>query len=526
MCPKLDNKQLHMFFKEELEKAGKLLDLPVARRTPRKIIAKDFPVEHGYYSGVRYTENGVEVSRKLNGELVSFILRREAYRQFIPYRWDQVPQYSDVVWAYAYYYGTCKDMIERWWMESSMPASIPLFPPYHGVNIMKSLIAAGGIDAIVSCTKLLRRFAEILPTVDFKVYYEILSNFQSHLTYSLSRSEEKILNLISRHHDIRVKEIIKKSGLSKSTVYRCIDKLKTMNIITGFLNVNFRKIGLISLLLTVEDHSTNYIKVFAEFPFTYRIFQLASANPAFVSILLPYEYTQKLQAIIGKYEKLKLSTIVRQSYNILTENVKPEHVLLRMSERYYSHLPLVPRPKLEDSYYKPSLNELRLINVIHTTGDSSPLRLSERLGIGYWTVRSMLRKLQHENVLYNVVFPTGIALGDPSVILIHEKEENFNNIATTFSTVSTALLTYIRGQIDGIWGILYTKPRLTRAVIKASRLLLKDKIRILQPVISAESSSWQVPLNLYDGRSKTFIIDRELEKLDASLEEATISSAS
>ncbi len=499
------------------------MNLTPIRHIPEKITVENFPVEKGYYSGVKYSGKKMAISSQLDSRLVSFTLRREAFRQYIPYKWDQVPQYSDLAWAYAYFHEGHRDDVEKWWEESSMPVFIPLLQPYYGVKIMKSFIASKGLDAVLSCVKLLRRFAEVLPFLDFKIYYEVILNFQSYLTPSLSKAETRILSLISRHHSIEVKDIVKMSRHAKSTVYRCIGRLRAMNLITGFINVNFRKIGLITLLLIIEENSNRYMEVFAEFPFTYRIFQLSSANPTFISILLPYDYNKKLQEIIEKYDSLKLSTVVRQSYSIFIEDISPEQVLLKMCERYYTHLPIKPRPKLEGHYYKPTMNELKLINMIHCSGESSPSKLCKKLGLSYWTTRSMIKKLRKENVLYNVVYPTGVALGDPSIILLREREELFRTVSNTFSSVSTVLLTYVRGQFDGIWGIIYTKPYLTRAVVNASRLLLKDKIILFQPVISAESSGWQVPLNLYNPREKMFDIDRTLEELNTSLERVSSS---
>ncbi len=241
-------------------------------------------------------------------------------------------------------------------------------------------------------------------------------------------------------------------------------------------------------------------------------------NPAYIVILLPYNYTQKLQEIIERYDQLKLATIVRQSYTILTEEVKPEHVLTRMSERYHTNTRLSPRPSLEGDYYRPTLNELKLINMVHIHGDSSPSKLCGMLGLSYWTVRSMIKKLQSKNVLYNVVYPTGVALGDPSAILVTGGEEFYQTIVNMFSTVSSTLLAYIRGQINGIWGLIYTKPHLTMPVIRSAKLLLKEKVRVFQPVISAESSGWQVPLKYYDEKNRMFTIDDALKRLDSQLE--------
>ncbi len=161
------------------------------------------------------------------------------------------------------------------------------------------------------------------------------------------------------------------------------------------------------------------------------------------------------------------------------------------------------------SKVKITKEDLRILNLALTKGD---LKVSELKSLGIRSPRYRTSKLREVGLLDYYY-----TLGEPQheddlIVRIRSKEEEFVRIVETIGVATTLVGTHLKGPWEGFFGVLLPKEHLRGKLVRALRLLFRDRLEIAEDAIDYRSE-WTIPIHLWSEEKQRFLWENELERL-------------
>ena len=494
-------------FREAIETVSDAMKMNLVRQPPSKVILSDFPVEGNYRSGVRFYGRSMYISRRLPPARRESAIRREAFILLIPPKLDSIPQIYDLAWAYS-------GADRSWWDECTQRVSSPLLPFYDAPWIFAQ-VPEGSINKVLrSVLGVLRVQIESGYLVDFESYFNTLLGATGLLDpVRLSKSQLTVLRALTRDPYSTHKKLVKKTGLAPSTVSKAVSKLTRTRLLSGPESVNLEKLGLAAVLITFRGEDEGILKGLAANPFTYRIYRpLGSHGMHYCILLFPNEGLPDLRRTLSG--RAAVSRITAQTFNVNPSFITTVEAMTNMSEVYTRTKRFALKAKREFKVPRLTRQDLILIDHVMRTGRIS---VSEARRLGVRSAELRLRRLRGEEILLKLYLVAGARLGEPLAVLIEAREEELPKVAKALQSVSSAVVTYIEGDFNGVWALLYAHPRSAFSTARAVRLFFSSKVKEVTPLIESMSPVWRLPIELWDEESNKFNYELALRSLAEAL---------
>ena len=110
----------------------------------------------------------------------------------------------------------------------------------------------------------------------------------------------------------------------------------------------------------------------------------------------------------------------------------------------------------------------------------------------------------------------GWGLGEPIAVKLDLPESEYLRVFKSLSALGSAVVTYVEGDFTGVWGVVFVDPSSAVAVARALRLAFGDRLVGLSLSTSVPSSSWRIPVELWDEEAQRFRVGPLIERLRAA----------
>ncbi len=485
----------------EVEYASHIMQMSPVRSLPKEIVLEEFDPIPGYRSGVLISENKMIISSKLNGSRLNAVIKREALIHLIPPKAEKVPQVLDLAWAYS-------GAPENWWRECSSTSYPNLFQNYDPPGFFSLIPRKKRIAVLRSLLAIVRTLVRE-NKLDFPIFYYLIRRNAS-ISFKPRPAENKVLKAIKKNPYANQKEIAEISSISPASVSRSISRLRRVGYLYGPMNVNLHRLGLISTIITFPNLRT-LRNIFLSFPFTFRIFEPCSERiNAHASVLIPMDAIDSFRSLEDM--GIKVHQVILQKFLL---NLNPPKNLMESMVRRYERKYKERRAYLEYSLpkIKVTKEDLRILNIALTKGD---LKSSELINLGVKSPRYRISKLKNAGLLDYYY-----TLGEPQheddlLVRIRSREEEFVKLVETIGAATTLVGNHLRGSWEGFFGVLLPKDHLRGRLIRALRLLFRDRLEIAEDAIDYRSE-WTIPIHLWDEDKQRFIWEEEFESLFQNL---------
>ncbi len=479
----------------EVKKASSIMGVEPLRPLPKNVKWEDFDPMPGYRYGVAVYEDEMKVSSKLSEELVEVVLRREAFIHLLPREEEKLPQIIDLAWAYS-------DPPEDLWRRCFSPPKFSMFQNYEPFRIF-SVLSRRRRREVLRSLLLAVRSLSAQGTLDLPTFHYLIKRVPAPF-FKPSPAENKILKVIKKNPYVTRDKLRAETGLSPASISRSLNRLRDMGFISGPANVDLSKLGLMTLVITFPNRK-DLREAFMAFPFTYRIFEpLSSEVEAYAFLLIPREalrYVKSLENLgLGVFQVIKQKFVLN-----LSPPRNPMRHLLKAFQKEYED----KESRLEVSWPRRRLSraDLRILNIALFRGEAKPSLLKE---LGISSPRYKLRKLRDEGILSHFYMLGVPPSGDDLLMRAELEESRFRGLVEAIGSVSTIVAAHIRGsRWEGFMGCLIPKDHLRGRLIRGLKLLLRDKVTLLEDAIDY-LGEWAIPVHLWDEEKQRFLWEEDL----------------
>ncbi len=495
----------------EVEAASRAMEADPVRPLPEEVELGDVPLEYGYHSGAVWRDRGSRIvfSAEL-GDRLEAAVRREAFYLLMPRGADDVPQTMDLAWAYS--------GADRGWWErctSRMPsAELPVYDAPRELGPLRGERLLGVLRAVLWGI----RAADAAGRLDVKTYRWLLMAATGSRGIRLSRAESDVLRAILRDPLVRRRNLPERAGVSNPTVSRALRKLLGLGVISGPKLVNFSAMGLSTVVLTVPRTGRGEVEAISRFPFTYRVYlPVAAGGPVHATMLLPRGALARLARGLRR-GRAQVSVAVRSKIGVrLDVEEDPGRVVDLMARAFASAGPTPPRRRLPDPKFRRrplDAQDVRILARIHAAGDVTSGQL-RRMGIR--SAEERLRRLRDEGYFLEMFHVAGSGLGEPVVLRLSVGENDFVRAFKALAAASSTVAMYLEGDFRGVWAICYAAAPTLPTFLRTARALFGEDLRSADLVLDATTSSWRIPVELWDEGRGEFRWEEAVGELVAAL---------
>ncbi len=497
-------------FKKEINKACMLMGEDPVREIPEKVIL-DFLEVDGYRAGCLLRDRTLVIDKKLSPRKIKTVLRREAFITLLPKELDDIPHIYDLAWAYA-----TKE--SNWWNECTSRVVDPSFPLYDVPSLFEGKSEEERISIVRTMLKLLK-WALCFGKVEFRDYFCALLSIIRPSVLEFSKSEVKILAALARNPYLSRKELSCETRLSQATISRTLKSLMNKGVVTGPEQVDLSVLRMKGLIVEVESPLPGEQEIICNFPFTYRIYFPLMSQKLIASILLPRESIAEMRKLLERTplkHRYRLSPMSFQSWWVNPKPVRREEVLEKMASSYRKIR--VEELKGEEIRVRLTKTDLAILNLVLQKGRVSASLLEKK---GIRSGEDRLRKLRDARIIYKVHYISGIGLGEPLIIQAKLERDESWGLFLSLSRVASLLMAYLEGDFVGAFAIAYVRPEILPEVMRALKMVLKDRLVLLDFLLNAEEASWAIPIEFWNEKRQKFeasLAIKELFKKLSSLE--------
>jgi hypothetical protein len=104
-------------------------------------------------------------------------------------------------------------------------------------------------------------------------------------------------------------------------------------------------------------------------------------------------------------------------------------------------------------------------------------------------------------------------LGEPIIIQAKLARDEFWGFFLSLSKVASLLMAYLEGDFVGAFALAYVRPEIFPEVIRGIKLILKDKLVLLDMLLNAEDASWKIPIQFWNEKRQKFEASSAIKSL-------------
>lgn len=486
---------------EEAKKIEKDLRIPPLRRIPKRVLLADVEIERNLRSGVKEQGGNLLISRHLTPDKISSVIKREAFILFLPPL--DFPHILDLAWAYS-------NADPSWWSECTAKVSLFTAPYYHAPSIFLSYSIRERLLLIRSIAKAIRLlYSKRGSDLRLEDYLLLVSISRGYPSIRLTRKEIRVLGslvFVVKSGDAKLENLVKHTGLSLASVSRALRDLISKRVLHGPYAVVPPRIGLFVYLMELVNPSDKEIRFIEGFPYIYNIY-VSQRDIYYVHLLIPVKYEKIFSKLSGKGLRVGRQVLFSFDIHSLGE-VRPEEVLELMADGYYGAPDTPPSWRELCKGMKPPIKldkkDLLALSIINDQGKAPRSYLK---GIGVPNAAERFARYRENGLVIKGYFPTGVGLGEAIVARFNAPYRDFLRIRGALSKVSSPMMSYTEGALDGITAVIFVNERILGTLVKSLRTLFKDQLIDLEHLLTAGPSNWQIPVELWNEEEQAFEMD-------------------
>ncbi len=481
----------------EVERASKLLGIEVKRGVPRVIrIVKDLP---GNMCSLREDET-LLVSDILVGDMLPYVLAKEAAISLMVPEVDEVPQVHDLAWIYS-------SAPRGLWERCRVPPESPFhdYDPYRLFSLVPSRKRHEVLGTVIRIVNASAR----LGNLEFPMYMALLHRIVGS-SVGLTESDVKLMRIITENPRA-TSEYMKRRGIGGSSLAKSMKKLRVLGIISGPENVDYRKLGLSTFLISFPNRR-KCREAFWRFPYTCSMLVPVSGEvDAHAYLLHPLEGMSDLLSLrnLGLSAFLVKETVLRLNLDPVRDPF--EAISLAASQEKGGTDELVTTsspPVLVDKV------DLVILNRVLEKGRVSASTLTKE---SVPDARSRLKKLREANIIvksYRLRFPMGV---EKAIVVVDSGPEEMSTLSGVLRSGGSVMVQHLDGEISRLIGVLMGPPDIRGDILRVVRTIYGERLILAEDSVDIEPG-WRLPVDLWDEESQKFQWRGPLERLREDLE--------
>jgi hypothetical protein len=128
-------------------------------------------------------------------------------------------------------------------------------------------------------------------------------------------------------------------------------------------------------------------------------------------------------------------------------------------------------------------------------------------GMGLPNPAERFSRYRKAGIVVKGYFPTGLGMGEGIVFRIDVPFKDFLRIEGAFSRVCSVILSFTEGDLSGVTGVALVNGEIIGPLMRAAKILFRERLELMEPAIAAGPSSWQVPVDLWNEEKQEFEFD-------------------
>lgn len=494
------NEELMEKFLREIQNIRFLLGESPIRNIDKKVVLGRVEGSSCPRIGVIDEGDLIIVDKNLSTDEIDAVIKREAFISFLPE--VDFPQIYDLALFYSGHLGL--------WSKCPSRARLRTLPIYRSPEDFLSINPKNALDVIRSVTKSLISLWREGRGITLRKFLELLMAARGYPYIHMSKKEERVLSSIvyalAHEGEAKIERLSIKSGLSLATVSRAVRELVNKGVIVGPYVLYLSRLGLATYLMELRNPKDEEIRFLDEFPFTYSAF-ITSSDTYYVNLLIPHQIEPIFKNLRGS--GIRFGKRVALSFNMLQDPlISPELVLERMMDGYYSAKDTPEEMKELASPRKPPISldrkDLLALKEIDERGRVSRDQLRS---MGLPNPAERFSKYRKAGIVVKGYFPTGLGMGEGIVFRINAPFKDFSRLRGAFSRVCSVILSFTEGDLNGVTGVALVNGEIIGPLMRAAKILFRERLELMEPAIAAGPSSWQVPVDLWNDEKQEFEFD-------------------
>ena len=475
----------HRFF-TEIRKINEFLKLKPVRMLPKKIAVKRIELRKGYRIGSFLAGDTLIISSDLPEYLIDHVIKREAFIAFLPE--VGFSQIYDLAWAYS-------GADPKWWEQNSdsIVDSLYYYTPAKHFPLLDERNKATVLKAITT-------YLRSLQNIRFDDYFSIYSLLMNRFLFQrLGEKESKVLEAILKGMN-KLEDISRKTKLSPPTISRYLRLLRRTGVIFGPYNVNPISLGLRTVIVKVPNTVSN-LSALRKFPFTYKIFRLATAEDIYATLLIPYDQVRPLLEK-SRNTSLRVGVVKAVGYNFHKSDINLIDMIKSISTPAVGGgLTTLPKPSRPTGLTR---EDLSILNIVLDEGNITRDYLKLK---GVKNADRKLRTLKEQGLIYKIYLPSGLGLGEQLFIELNVNPDQFGVFKARFSGIAPYSISYVSGTLRGIVGVILVAPEMVGDLMKLLAMAYPYSLKVASPIRDIPLSGWRIPVDHWDEKKQTFLLD-------------------
>lgn len=493
------NEEIVGMFAREVENVHSLLNEPLVRKIPRRIILGD--VHFSLCPRTFVYEDGdlLIIDRNLKDDEIDAIIKREAFIRFLPEA--DLPQLYDLAWFYS---GNL-----NLWKKCPSKLVLRTLPMYRAPEYFLSIEPNESLSFLRSVTKSLLHHWRTKGKLDARIYLQILTMARGYPTVHLSKKEMRTLNAIMytllNGGESKVENIAMKSNQSAATVSRALKSLLNKGIIVGPYVLYHFRLGLSTYIIELEGPDEEELKFLDTFPFTYSA-MVTSRGTYYVNLLVPLQVEEELKLKKLRGDGIRVGKRIGWSFDMIPlPPQKPELVLGRMLDAYESSedTPISATELLKAQKPPIHLDEKDML-VLKEIEERGRISREEMRIMGIPNPAERFAKYRKFGLVVKGYFPTGLGIGEGVIMRINAPFKDFLRVKKALSSVSSTVIFFTEGGLEGITCLALVSEKLIGPFIRAAKLLFGDSLERIEIASMITPSNWHVPVELWNVEEQRF----------------------
>ncbi len=481
----------------EVERAYRLLGLEIRRSVPKRMrVVEDLPSN----GCTRREGDALLVSAKLAGDVLPYVLAKEAAISLMVPEVDEVPQVHDLAWIYS-------SAPRELWERCRIPPGSPFhdYDPYRLFSLVPSKERNKVLGTIIRIVNASAR----LGNLEFPMYMALLYKIVGS-SVGLSDSDVKLIRIISENPRA-TSDYIRRRGMGGSSLTKSMGKLRALRMISGPENVDYLKLGLSTLLISFSNRK-ECRKALWRFPYTRSMLvPVSSEIDAYAYLSYPYEGMEDLLSLrnLGLVVFLVKETLLRFNFDPVRDpfeaiNLATPQEFGEKAEFIATSSPPVRVDELD----------LDVLNFVLEEGKVSATILTKK---GVPEARSRLRKLRGAGIitsLYRLTFPMGV---EKAIVLVEGGPREMDTLLGVLGSGGSVMVQHLEGEVSYLMGVLMAPPEIRGDILRVVRTVYGERVLLAEDFVDIEPG-WRLPTDLWDEGSQKFLWREPLERLKGDLE--------
>jgi len=446
-------------------------------------------------------ENGlIVIDRNLSVDEIDAVIKREAFISFLPE--VNFPQIYDLAWFYSGHLGL--------WSKCPSRARLRTLPVYRSPEDFLSINPKNALNVMRSLTKSLISLWREGEEITLRKFLELFMAARGYPFIHMSKKEKRVLSSILytliHEGEAKIERLSIKSGLSLATVSRAVRDLVKKGIIVGPYVLYLSRLGLSTYLMELRNPKDGEIRFLDEFPFTYSAF-ITSSDIYYVNLLVPHQIEPLFKNLRGS--GIRFGKRVALSFDMVQDPLtSPELVLGRMIDGYYSAKETPEELKELTSPRKPPISlDKRDLLALMEIEERGRVSRDQLRSMGLPNPAERFSKYRKAGIVVKGYFPTGLGMGEGIVFRIDAPFKDFLRIKGAFSRVCSVILSFTEGDLSGMTGVALVNGEIIGPLIRATKMLFRERLELMEPAVATGPSSWQVPVDLWNEEKQEFEFD-------------------